>query len=287
MVFQSYALYPHMTVRENLEFGLKIRKLPQAEIDKLVGDASQVLGIAQLLDRKPKQLSGGQRQRVAVGRAIVRKPSVFLFDEPLSNLDAKLRVQMRAEISKLQETAADHHGLRHARPGRGDDDGPPDRRDEGRRAASRSGRRWRSTSSRQRLRRQVHRHAADELHPREDRRRRGDPRRHEVPAPRPCVAPVAHEREGGSQGGRGRAPGEHPRRGPRRPRRDGHGRRPRSRSSSPWATRSSSTGASATTSSWPRSSRIGRRGWASRIELVIELDSLHLFDAATERRLTA
>ena len=103
MVFQSYALYPHMTVRENLEFGLKIRKLPQAEIDTLVGDASQILGIAHLLDRRPRQLSGGQRQRVAVGRAIVRKPSVFLFDEPLSNLDAKLRVQMRAEISKLQE----------------------------------------------------------------------------------------------------------------------------------------------------------------------------------------
>ncbi len=102
MVFQSYALYPHMTVRENLEFGLKIRKMPQAEIDRLVNDAAQILGIAHLLDRKPKQLSGGQRQRVAVGRAIVRKPSVFLFDEPLSNLDAKLRVQMRAEITKLQ-----------------------------------------------------------------------------------------------------------------------------------------------------------------------------------------
>jgi multiple sugar transport system ATP-binding protein len=103
MVFQSYALYPHMTVRENMEFGLKIRKMPRAEIDKLVNDAAQMLGIAELLDRKPKQLSGGQRQRVAVGRAIVRKPSVFLFDEPLSNLDAKLRVQMRAEISKLQQ----------------------------------------------------------------------------------------------------------------------------------------------------------------------------------------
>jgi len=103
MVFQSYALYPHMTVRENLEFGLKIRKVPRAEIDRLVNDAAQILGISHLLDRKPKQLSGGQRQRVAVGRAIVRKPSVFLFDEPLSNLDAKLRVQMRAEISKLQQ----------------------------------------------------------------------------------------------------------------------------------------------------------------------------------------
>ncbi len=104
MVFQSYALYPHMTVKENLEFGLKIRKTPQAEMDKLVSEAANILGITQLLDRKPKQLSGGQRQRVAVGRAIVRKPSVFLFDEPLSNLDAKLRVQMRAEISKLQRT---------------------------------------------------------------------------------------------------------------------------------------------------------------------------------------
>jgi len=103
MVFQSYALYPHMTVRENLEFGLKMRKLPRAQIDQLVAEAAQILGLTQLLDRKPKQLSGGQRQRVAVGRAIVRKPAVFLFDEPLSNLDAKLRVQMRAEISKLQK----------------------------------------------------------------------------------------------------------------------------------------------------------------------------------------
>src|SRR4051794_15017842 len=104
MVFQSYALYPHMTVRENLEFGLKIRKTPRAEMDSRVREAAEILGITELLERKPKQLSGGQRQRVAVGRAIVRKPSVFLFDEPLSNLDAKLRVQMRAEISKLQKT---------------------------------------------------------------------------------------------------------------------------------------------------------------------------------------
>ncbi|MBK9516602.1 MAG: sn-glycerol-3-phosphate ABC transporter ATP-binding protein UgpC [Anaeromyxobacter sp.] len=102
MVFQSYALYPHMTVRQNLEFGLKIRKTPAAEMARLIGEAVQILGIEPLLDRKPKELSGGQRQRVALGRAIVRKPSVFLFDEPLSNLDAKLRVQMRAEIKKLQ-----------------------------------------------------------------------------------------------------------------------------------------------------------------------------------------
>jgi multiple sugar transport system ATP-binding protein len=102
MVFQSYALYPHMTVRQNLEFGLQIRKTPPVETARLIGEAAQILGIEPLLERKPKELSGGQRQRVALGRAIVRKPAVFLFDEPLSNLDAKLRVQMRAEIKKLQ-----------------------------------------------------------------------------------------------------------------------------------------------------------------------------------------
>ena len=103
MVFQNYALYPHMTVRENLDFGLRIRKTTAAEAKRLVAEAAEILDIAHLLDRKPRELSGGQRQRVAVGRAIVRKPAVFLFDEPLSNLDAKLRVQMRAEISKLQQ----------------------------------------------------------------------------------------------------------------------------------------------------------------------------------------
>ncbi len=101
MVFQNYALYPHMTVYKNMAFGLKLRKYPKEEIDRRVRDAAGILGIENLLDRKPKALSGGQRQRVAVGRAIVRKPQVFLFDEPLSNLDAKLRVQMRVEISKL------------------------------------------------------------------------------------------------------------------------------------------------------------------------------------------
>ncbi|MFH1037384.1 MAG: sn-glycerol-3-phosphate ABC transporter ATP-binding protein UgpC [PVC group bacterium] len=101
MVFQNYALYPHMTVRQNLAFGLKLRRTPAAEVQQRVQAAAEILEIPQLLDRKPKQLSGGQRQRVAVGRAIVRNPDVFLFDEPLSNLDAKLRVQMRAEISKL------------------------------------------------------------------------------------------------------------------------------------------------------------------------------------------
>ena len=103
MVFQNYALYPHMTVYQNLAFALSLRKLPKAEIDKRVKDAAEILNIGELLQRKPKALSGGQRQRVAVGRAIVRKPKVFLFDEPLSNLDAKLRVQMRAELKKLHE----------------------------------------------------------------------------------------------------------------------------------------------------------------------------------------
>jgi multiple sugar transport system ATP-binding protein len=103
MVFQSYALYPHMVVYENMAFGLRQRKTPKSEIDRRVREAANILGIEQLLDRKPGQLSGGQRQRVAIGRAIVREPNVFLMDEPLSNLDAKLRVQARAEISKLHQ----------------------------------------------------------------------------------------------------------------------------------------------------------------------------------------
>lgn len=102
-VFQSYALYPHMTVRENIAFGLKMRKFSEEDIDKKVNEAAEILNLGELLDRKPKQLSGGQRQRVALGRAIVREPKVFLMDEPLSNLDAKLRVQMRSEIKKLHE----------------------------------------------------------------------------------------------------------------------------------------------------------------------------------------
>ena len=103
MVFQNYALYPHMSVYDNMAFGLKMRKFDKPEIDKRVRDAADILGIQELLKRKPRQLSGGQRQRVALGRAIVRHPRVFLFDEPLSNLDAKLRVQMRVELKKLHE----------------------------------------------------------------------------------------------------------------------------------------------------------------------------------------
>src|SRR5450432_734427 len=103
MVFQNYALYPHMNVYENMSFGLKLKKTPKPDIDRRVRQAAQILDITELLDRKPKQLSGGQRQRVAMGRAIVRNPKVFLFDEPLSNLDAKLRVQMRTEIKRVHQ----------------------------------------------------------------------------------------------------------------------------------------------------------------------------------------
>ncbi|MGH6778918.1 MAG: ABC transporter ATP-binding protein, partial [Bradyrhizobium sp.] len=103
MVFQNYALYPHMTVRDNMGFALSLAKVPKDVIDQQVARAAQILGLAQYLNRYPRQLSGGQRQRVAMGRAIVRDPQVFLFDEPLSNLDAKLRVQMRAEIKELHQ----------------------------------------------------------------------------------------------------------------------------------------------------------------------------------------
>src|SRR3954470_8178637 len=103
MVFQSYALYPHMSVRDNLAFGLKLRKVPKADIDKRIQETARILQLEKLLERKPKELSGGQRQRVALGRAIVREPAVFLMDEPLSNLDAKLRVQTRAEIARLHQ----------------------------------------------------------------------------------------------------------------------------------------------------------------------------------------
>ena len=101
MVFQNYALYPHMTVRENITYGLKVRKTPPDEIERLLGEATRILGLGDYLERRPRQLSGGQQQRVAIGRAIVRQPDVFLFDEPLSNLDAKLRVEMRTEIKQL------------------------------------------------------------------------------------------------------------------------------------------------------------------------------------------
>src|SRR5919106_6054202 len=119
MVFQDYALYPHMSVFQNMSFGLEYRGYGRAEIRRRVEEAAAILNIAELLERRPKQLSGGQRQRVAMGRAIVRDPSVFLFDEPLSNLDAKLRVQMRTEIKKLHRRGAATGGFVTPHPGEG------------------------------------------------------------------------------------------------------------------------------------------------------------------------
>ena len=142
MVFQNYALYPHMSVFQNMAFPLQSRSLPKAEIRERVERTAEMLGLTEQLPRRPRNLSGGQRQRVAMGRAVVREPQVFLMDEPLSNLDAKLRVQMRAEISRLQARARRDDDLRHARPGRGDDDGHAHRgHAQGRAAAGRASRR--------------------------------------------------------------------------------------------------------------------------------------------------
>ena len=149
MVFQNYALYPHMTVRENMAFSLALAKMDKPAIDEKVGRAAQILALDAMLDRYPRQLSGGQRQRVAMGRAIVRDPQVFLFDEPLSNLDAKLRVAMRAEVKEFAPAPGHHLDLRDPRPDRGDDDGRQDRRDAGRPdRADRQRSRWTSTTFR-------------------------------------------------------------------------------------------------------------------------------------------
>ncbi len=146
MVFQSYALYPHMTVRDNMAFSLDLRRTAKAEIDARVGEAARILGIEALLDRKPRALSGGQRQRVAMGRAIVRHPQAFLFDEPLSNLDATVaRADARRDPGAARPARGDQR-LCHPRPGRGDDHGRPHRR--ARRRADRAGRARRSTSTR-------------------------------------------------------------------------------------------------------------------------------------------
>ena len=172
MVFQDYALYPQMTVYENLAFGLRMRKMPKRR-DRPRGSqrAAEMLDIGELLERKPRALSGGQRQRVALGRALVREPQAFLMDEPLSNLDAKLRVQTRSEIKHLQRAGRDDDGLRHARPGRGDDDGRPRRGDERRACSSRSATpRTVYEQPGERVRRRVHREPGDELRRRSTRR---------------------------------------------------------------------------------------------------------------------
>ena len=186
MVFQSYALYPHMTVRENLGFSLKIAGAPKEEMERRVAEASAILGLDPLLERRPSQLSGGQRQRVAMGRAIVRDPDVFLFDEPLSNLDAKLRTQMRTEIKKLHAKVQLDGDLRHPRPGRGDDAVRPHRHHARRlyRAGRHAGRGVPAAGDA--LRRRLHRLAADEPGRGDGRRRpAGVRQRRDAAAARP------------------------------------------------------------------------------------------------------
>src|SRR3954470_9885439 len=197
MVFQNYALYPHMTVEKNLGFALRQRKTPKVELEQRVHSMAELLGLEELMKRRPGQLSGGQRQRVAMGRALVREPKVFLLDEPLSNLDAKLRVQMRAgaevfparraaveprcEAARADargaETTApaagDHDDLRDARPGRGDDARRSHRRDVGRTPPTARRAAGRLRPSGERVRRRVHRVAADEPAPRRRARRPG------------------------------------------------------------------------------------------------------------------
>ena len=160
MVFQSYALYPHMNLYDNMAFGLRRQTKSAEEIDAAVRDAAKLLDIEHLLDRRPKALSGGQRQRVAIGRAIVRNPSVFLFDEPLSNLDAALRVRMRYEFAQAARAAAHDDHLRDPRPGRSDDAGGPNRDPRPRRdPAARNGR-GSLRAARDQVRRRLHRLAA-------------------------------------------------------------------------------------------------------------------------------
>ena len=170
MVFQNYALYPHMTVRANIGFPLETQRMPKPEREQRIAEAAALLGLEDLLDRKPRALSGGQRQRVAMGRAIVRHPQSFLMDEPLSNLDAKLRVQMRAELVEAPPAPRRDDAVRHPRPGRGDDARPARRRAEprGRAAGRRAGRALQPP--RQHLRGVVHRQPVDELPPRAERR---------------------------------------------------------------------------------------------------------------------
>ena len=190
MVFQSYALYPNMSVAQNMAFGMEMRGVPKPERDKAVAEVAKTLQIEHLLSRRPSQLSGGQRQRVAMGRALVRQPRVFLFDEPLSNLDAKLRVDMRVEIKRLHQQHRRDDRLRHARPDRGDDAGHQDRRSEGRRVAAGRHAVRNLQHARQPVRRRFHGLAVDEPargqgdareRRREDRARAQRPR-----ADRPC-----------------------------------------------------------------------------------------------------
>ena len=180
MVFQNYALYPHMTVRENIGFPLRMQNVPKVERKQRIESAAELLGIGELLERKPGALSGGQRQRVAMGRAIVRHPTSFLMDEPLSNLDAKLRVQMRAELVKLAPAAGRDDAVRHPRPNRGDDARRARRRAQPRRDPAGGYARRALQPAGEHLRRDVHRQPCDELPSRPALGRRGRVR--ELPA---------------------------------------------------------------------------------------------------------
>ena len=195
MVFQCYALYPNMNVGQNIAFGLEMHGVPKPERDKAMNQVAELLQIKHLLDRKPGQLSGGQRQRVAMGRALVRDPDVFLFDEPLSNLDAKLRVDMRTEIKKLHQKLEDHHRLRHPRPDRGADALDPDRGDVRRPRAAARHAEGDLRQPGQHLRRRLHGLAVDEPLPGEDRGRERPPggrrRRSPAAARRRCPSPKA------------------------------------------------------------------------------------------------
>ena len=157
MVFQNYALYPHMSVADNMGFALKIAGMDKARSARRVEEAAKILDLTDYLARKPKALSGGQRQRVAMGRAIVRQPQCFLMDEPLSNLDAKLRVQTRTQIAVAAAPPGHHHRLRHPRPGRGHDHGRPGRAAQGRPAPAGRHPAQPLRPARQHLRRRVHR----------------------------------------------------------------------------------------------------------------------------------
>ena len=181
MVFQNYALYPHMTVRQNIGYGMKVRGVEVAERDRRIADAARILGLEPYLDRRPRALSGGQRQRVAIGRAIVRDPDVFLFDEPLSNLDAKLRIEMRTEIKNLHQRLQNTVVYVTHRPGRGDDAGRSGGGDERRHHRADGGSDHPLREAGEHLRRRLHRRAVDGFpagDPGRSRRRR--------PADPPC-----------------------------------------------------------------------------------------------------
>ena len=283
MVFQNYALYPHMSVYDNMAFGLKMRKFPKPEIAKRVQDAAEILGIQELLKRKPRQLSGGQRQRVAVGRAIVRHPQVFLFDEPLSNLDAKLRVQMRVELKRLHErlettaiyvTHDQVEAMTLGEPGRGH---------EGRLGAA--GRRADGDlqPAAEQVRRRLHRLAGHELHPRDDDRAaaaRFTPSRaaSSQGAGGPGDAPARPTRASGDARRPARGLARRRDRGLRRPRLRRRGRRRRAA-----RRRDPARHHARRASRWSRASSRGvKRRPHEKIRLAFVPERVHFFDAKTE-----